>query len=128
MSIWSVCAVAILCGVCALAVREAGIRSFSFVTVLCTVLFTSFIVLRYAEPITYLKSLADTAGISEHLALVLKVLFVGYCVGFSSDLCRDMGEARIGALLEGVGRAEILLLCIPAIKDMIELALKMVTV
>ena len=126
MTVSHVCGIAILLAVCAAVVKEVNPRGFSYIGILGAVMLFSFALLRYSEPITYISRLAARAGVSEYVSLVLKVLALGYGVGISADLCRDMGETRIASSLEIVGRAECLLLCMPAFTDIIDLALGLV--
>ena len=127
MTLSEVCGVAILLAVCASVVKEVSPRGFSYVGIFGGVLLFSFALLRYSEPLSYVIQLAAHAGVSEYIALVLKVLALGYGVGISADLCRDMGEARIASSLEIVGRAECLLLCMSAFTEIIDLALGLVS-
>ena len=41
---------------------------------------------------------------------------------FSAELCRDAGESAIASKLELVGKAEIILLCLPLLRELIGLA------
>ena len=127
MTYFELCGVALLLAVCATVVKEASPRGFSFVGIFGGVLLLVFALLRYGEPISYVNQLAARTGVSEYISLVLKILALGYCVGISADLCRDMGEARIATSLEAVGRAECLLLCMPVLVEIIELALGLVS-
>ena len=127
MSLSEICGVAILFSVCAAIVKEVSPRGFSYVGIFGGVLLFSLALLRYSEPVSYVSRLASRTGVSEYISLVLKVLALGYGVGLSADLCRDMGEARIASSLEMVARAECLLLCMPAFTEIIELALGLVS-
>ena len=94
-----------------------------FVGIFGGVLLFLYALIRYAEPVSYISALAERTGISEYISLVLKALAIGYAVGLTADLCRDMGETRIATGLELLGRAEIMLICLPSLTEIIELAI-----
>ena len=112
--------------ICAMVVRETGAKSFSFVGILGGVALVCLALARYREPISYVLALSDVAGVSDYAILVLKVLALSYAVSLTSELCRDLGEGRIASGMEAIGRAEILLLCLPVVKEATELALSMI--
>ncbi len=111
--------------ICALVVKETGARSFSFVGIFGGVALVCLALTRYREPLSYILNLSDTAGVSDYAILVLKVLALSYAVSLTSELCRDLGESRIASGVEAVGRVEILLLCLPVVRETTELALSM---
>ena len=125
MSIWNICGAALLFAFCAMAVGRAGAQSFPFVSVFACVSVLLYAVIRYSEPLAYIRELAESTGVSEYIALVLKVVAIGYIVGLCADVCRDMGETRIASGIELCGRVEIILLCLPLISEIIDTAVKM---
>ena len=124
-NIWNICGVALVFAFCAMIVRETNARAFPFVGIFGGVMLLLYALSRYAAPLSYIYTLAQSTGISEYISLVLKVLAIGYAVGISSDICRDMGEARVASGIEALGRAEILLLCLPVISEAVESAVGM---
>ena len=64
----------------------------------------------------------DTSGFGEYLSTLTKALGITLAVQLCADVCRDAGETALGAKLELVGKAEILVLCVPLIRDLITLA------
>ncbi len=123
MSVWHICGISLLTAVCAMIVKETSPRSFPFIGIFGGAALLFYVLLRYAEPISYINGLAERTGISEYISLVLKALAIGYGVGLTADLCRDMGETRIASGLELLGRAEIILIALPSLAEIIELAM-----
>ena len=72
--------------------------------------------------VSYLGELCDLAGVSEMVSLLLRGLGVALLTQLSSDLCRQCGEAALAGGVELAGKAEILLLCLPQLKDLVETA------
>lgn len=78
-------------------------------------------------PVTeFVFEAVETSGFEEYLATLTKALGITLAVQLSADVCRDAGEASLGAKLELVGKAEILVLCLPLIRDLITLASEIV--
>lgn len=73
------------------------------------------------------ESVADT-GFSEYLGTLMKALGITLLIQLCSELCRDAGEAALASKLELVGKAEILLLCLPLVSELIALAGEMMRI
>ena len=58
--------------------------------------------------------------------LLLKALAVGYLIKIGGDTCRDLGAEGIAAKLELCGRAELLLLSLPLLSELIATAFSLV--
>ena len=126
MSIWNICGISLTLAFCGMIVKESGARFFPFVGIFGGIFLLSLAFSRYAQPLFYIYNLADGAGVSEYTTLVFKVLAIGYAVTLTSDVCRDMGEVRIASGIETLGRAEILLLCLPVVSEIVETALSFI--
>ena len=69
--------------------------------------------------------LAERSALSPYLETLLKVLSCGYLTEIGSGVCRELGENGAATSLECVGRAEILLLCLPDFLSLTNLALSL---
>ncbi|MBQ8372340.1 MAG: hypothetical protein IJX38_05350 [Clostridia bacterium] len=63
----------------------------------------------------------------ELVTLVMRIIGVGYVFGICADICRDVGEGSVANAVLTVGRVEILLLSLPALRYVMELVGGMVT-
>ena len=80
-------------------------------------------------PITeYIKSIAVGTEFGGYLETVIKALGITLCVQFAAEICRDSGEGALASKLELIGKAEVLVLCLPVVGDLIELAAKLMKV
>ncbi len=70
----------------------------------------------------YVSDTVSGTVFASYLSTLVKAIGITVAVQFVSELCRDMGEGALGAKLELVGKAEILLLCLPLAKELMELA------
>ena len=75
--------------------------------------------------IEYVKELSDSIGNSEKLAaaceVLLKALGISILTHVTATVCRDSGEGSIAYYVELGGKAEILLLSLPLIREMIDM-------
>lgn len=72
--------------------------------------------------ITYLGELCSAHGMGETVSLLLRGLGVAMMTQFCADLCRQSGETVLANSVELAGKAEILLLCLPQMRELVELA------
>jgi stage III sporulation protein AD len=75
-----------------------------------------------APIVSYLGELCALAGVGEMASLLLRGLGVALLTQLSSDLCRQCGEAALAGGVELAGKAELLLLCLPQLKGLVEAA------
>ncbi len=78
--------------------------------------------LLYAPVLSRIHTLFQDTGAAEFAAPMLRALGIALICELCAMLCRDLGE---GAVAEGVqlfGRIEILLLCLPLVDRVLELA------
>lgn len=69
--------------------------------------------------------LAERSALSTYLETLLKVLACGYLSEIGAGVCRELGETGAASALECAGRGEILLLCLPDLITLTELALSL---
>jgi len=60
---------------------------------------------------------------SERIMPAVKALGITYLSSSAADLCRSLGEASVASAMETAGRAEILILCLPLFRELVDLAL-----
>ena len=115
-SIFKLCGGAIIASLCAVTVKKSssgmgGVASVIGLSVL----------LGSAMPVIS-STLTGYIGLSSgynapYLSLMLKALGVGLTVRAVTDVCSELGENGIAGGVELVGKAEILLLCLPTVKE-----------
>lgn len=66
-------------------------------------------------------TISDTA-FSGYMSTLAKALGITLAVQLSAEVCRDAGETALASKLELIGKAEILLLCLPLIGELLTLA------
>lgn len=85
------------------------------------VMFTAAILM--LQPIiAYLTELCHQSGMGDMASLLLRGLGVAMLTQLSSDLCRQCGENALAGGVELAGKAELLLLCLPQLRELMEMA------
>lgn len=88
----------------------------SFVTVFACV------VLRAAKGYEMLKAVDQNEMLSPYVNTMLKGLGIAYLTSFTEGTCREMGFDGCARIAELVGRCDLVLLALPIVLDLYELA------
>ncbi len=72
--------------------------------------------------LAWVSELCTVHGVGDTAQLLLKGLGVAVLTQLCADLCRQSSEAMLANSVEHAGRAEILLLCLPLLQDVVETA------
>ena len=73
----------------------------------------------------YIEDISVGTSINVYIPVLIKALGISLIIQITSDICKDCGEISIGQRVELFGKAEILLLSIPLIKDLLDLCDKL---
>ena len=68
-----------------------------------------------------INEISENTKISKYIPTLIKSLGIALTVQITSDICKDSGEGAIAQRVELFGKAEILILCIPLITDLVAL-------
>lgn len=115
--------IAVVCGILKSEGRGFGI----YVAALGGILLTGWAIITLKSTWEVLAKLGETSELSTYTTLLLKALGVGYVVKIASDVCRDLGAGETAAKIELCGKAELLLMAMPLVGDLISLALTLVS-
>ena len=77
-----------------------------------------------APIIEYVRELGETALPWETVEGMLRVLTVAMVTHICATICRDCGESTLGGYLELGGKVEIIVLTLPMIKGIVEMAVE----
>jgi stage III sporulation protein AD len=94
-----------------------------YVAALGGVLLTGWAVHTLKDTWAVLSSLGEYSELSPYTTLLLKALGVGYVVKIASDVCRDLGAQETAQKIELCGKAELLLMAMPLVMELVSLAL-----
>ncbi|MBQ9978673.1 MAG: hypothetical protein IJP20_02640 [Clostridia bacterium] len=114
--------VAILCAIACVIIKNYK-NEFHVTAKISAIIIIFGIIIGLISPIVkYLKNLAGQALSEEYVEIILKTLAVSYITNLSSEVCKDCGEGNIASGVEMIGKLEILLLSIPLIESILQLA------
>lgn len=82
----------------------------------------SLISLALIEPLfSFIDEISKSTAVYGYLPTLIKALGIALAVQITSDICKDAGEGALSERIELFGKAEILLLSIPLIKNLFKL-------
>ena len=122
MSIFSLAGVALLAAVLILFLRELRPAFIPPVRLGATILLIGAALALYSPVIARIEALFSQTGAGEYTDVVLRALGIALICELTGLFCRDLGE---GALAEGVelfGKLEILILSLPLLDKVLEMA------
>jgi stage III sporulation protein AD len=75
--------------------------------------------------LAWVSDVCGQAGVGEHATLLFKGLGVALLTQLCADFCRQGGEGQLAGGVELAGKAELLLLCLPSLRQLFELVANM---
>lgn len=76
--------------------------------------------------VSSIDELTSYAGVSKYASVMLKALFIGIITTVCSTLCADAGEGTLGFICTIIGKAQLLILALPLIFEILETAVKLI--
>jgi stage III sporulation protein AD len=120
MDTWKICGLALICVVAFSVVRGWG-RDFEVPMKLASaVVFLGLLVGLAAPLLRWIREMLSTGAVSEYAELLLGALGIAVVTGVCADVCRECREPTVASYVEMAGRLEILILCVPLIKEILE--------
>lgn len=116
-----ICGGALLCAVAIVLLKSVGGLTLPLQWT-GNVLLVGAAVLMMTPVFTYLGELCTDVGMGEMASLLIRGLGVALLTQLCADLCRQSGEASLAGAVELAGKAELLLLCLPLLKELIVIA------
>ena len=72
--------------------------------------------------VTQIRTLLDATGAGEHGEILLRALGIAMLCELAASFCEDLGEASIAKGVSFFGKLEILILCLPLVQKVLDLA------
>ncbi len=124
-----ICCLALLLLVVALVLRQWRAELLPLVRVSAVLAFATLLIGTLAPIVVYLHELTEQAAIpSEHASLLFKALGLALLTQFCGEICRECGESAIADGVELIGKAEILLLALPLIGEILSLTRELLSI
>ncbi len=114
---------AALCALAALLILKGQKSEFAPLTALAaSVLLLGSALTVFLPILEQMRETAEGSLFAACLPTIGKALGISWLVQFCADICRDAGEGALASKLEMAGKAELMLLCLPLIGELTELA------
>lgn len=126
--LFKICGTALLSAMLILLLRKWGAELSVLVKIAAAVALAAFClvgVMPVIENLEELSSLGESEEIRSSLGVMLRVLSVATVTHICAGICRDCGEVTLGSYVEMGGKVEILILSLPMIREVIDLAVGM---
>ena len=87
----------------------------------------SIILFKYAfsqlnESFATIKSIVNNTSLDKYTTTLFKVFGVSFLAEITADICRDSGENTIASRVEFAGKAELILISIPLVEEILKMA------
>ena len=115
-----ICAAAILAVICFTVVKRVN-QGFDMPLRLAAAAVFFGVVLSVSLPLfSYVSDLVLESGLGEWQGVLFGAFGVALMTHITAELCRECGEGSIGGYVELAGKLEILILCLPLVKELLE--------
>jgi len=118
-----------LCALAAVLVLRGAKSEFAdIVGTVASVLLFGAAAVTFIPIIEFVTETVSGTGFEDYLSTLLKALGIAVTAQLASELCRDHGQASLASKLELIGKAELLILCIPLMKELVTLAAELMDI
>ncbi len=127
MGIVGVVGVALLAALFILILRETRPVMALLLRLAVTIMLFAAAAALFLPVVTRIKSLLELSGGTTYTGIALGALGIALVSEFGAAFCRDLGEQTVGDCLLFFGKLEILLLTLPLLDRLIEMAEELLT-
>ena len=122
MSVLSLCGIALLAAMLILILRELRPSFVPSVRLGASVLLVGSAILLYSTVLSGIRSLFSQTGTGEYIDTVLRALGIALVCELTAIFCRDLGEQTLAEGVQLFGKLEILVLSLPLLDKVLEIA------
>ncbi len=122
MGIIGWCGVAILSAVLILVLRRLQSELVPFLSLSACVLLCAGALLTLSPFFRFLIEWSAQNDMAQQGRMMLKIFGIGTLTALCCDICREMGEGAVANQLEMLSRAEVLVLLLPFLKDILTMS------
>lgn len=98
--------------------KELGFKGSRLIFVLGIISLLGVVATYVGKLVTVFGDVGEAGG--EYTTALLKIVGIGYVFGICSDICAELGEGVLSGYVCLIGRVEIMMVCTPFIKEIIE--------
>ena len=122
MSIFSLSGIALLAAMLILMLKELRPAFVAPMRLAATLLLLGAALTLYAPVLSRIQSLFVQTGAQEYMDVVLRALVIALICELSALFCRDLGEQTLALGVQLFGKMEILVLSLPLLDKVLEMA------
>lgn len=122
MSILQVAGAALLCGVVILLLRELRPTFAPPARLAATLMLVGASLVLYAPILSEINTLLTVTGAMEYALPILRALGIALICELCASFCRDLGEGTLALGVSLFGKLEILLLSLPLLMQVLDIA------
>lgn len=126
MTVIKVCGVVLAALMFVIVMKRTRPEFSALVSVASGVLIIGMAVAMTVPAMEYLRDISSQSGFSEYTEVVFKAVGIGVVTEMSAAMCSDAGESSLASQIGFFGRAEILLLSLPLLKNVVDMASQIV--
>lgn len=118
MTTLKICGAALLCAAAVPILREMKGMS-ALLSAAVAIMAAAAAIASICPSVSFLISAAEGTAFESYAAVLLKAIGIGYCTVITADACRGAGADTAASGIELLGRAEILLISLPLITELL---------
>ncbi len=122
MGIVQLAGIGLLCCVLLLVLRELRPAFAPPLRVGITLLLFGAALALYAPVLGRIRALFSLTGAAEYASPLIRALGIALLCELSTSLCKDLGEGAVAQGVQLFGKLEILLLCLPLLDEVLDIA------
>ena len=127
MDIIKVIAIGIITVVCVVILRQIKPELAIFAVITGSIIILFLVLQAVGGVFQDYKFLLKKTGINSGVfSSVLKIIGVGYLVEFAGDVCTDAGVGSVAQKILLAGKILILIMCLPIVKNLLEIVLEFI--
>ena len=120
MDIYKIALLGIISAILIMALKDQVPVFTVVISIIAGILIILYILPQIKEIVLEIENLIDYAGISnKYIKILLKVIGISYISIFSSEICKDFGQANISEKIKLSGKILIICCSIPVIADLV---------
>ena len=122
-----------LCGLCLMGVllllflRQSKPDFAQLVTLTLCIMLGGVGIASLLPAVDFMQELPLNESTAQSLTVMLKSLGLAFVTQTTAEICRDAGESAVASKVELIGRAEILLLCLPMLRELMSITAEVLT-
>ena len=126
MSLLQVIGVAVVVGMASLLLKSSKSQFPVLLSAVGGVLLLAWFLSRISPALELFYGYLSTYELEEKGGLMMKALAVGYLTQIGSETCKDLGADSIAAKVELCGRAELMILSLPVLIELLDVSFSLV--